>query len=589
MTTDAAFGDSPLRILIAEDNQSDRMILHAILTRQGHEVVMATDGMEAVEAFHRESPQMVLLDAMMPRMDGLEAARQIKAAAGEQLVPIIFLTSLSDPESLASCLEVGGDDFLSKPYNRVILRAKINAFRRMRELHQSLQKERDLTNQRNEQMLHEQEMARRVFDNIAHRGCLGAENIRYDASPMSIFNGDVLFASPKPSGGVHLFVGDFTGHGLPAAIGAVPLAEIFYGMTSKGFAISDILREMNRKMQAILPTGVFCCAAMVDLNLKSGHAEVWNGGLPNGYLLRHDGSTDELRSRHLPLGILPADRFSAACERHAMEMGEHLLLCSDGVMECVNHEGEMFGEDRILEVLGARGAPSDVFERLREAVRSFSEGVGSEDDITILDVAMADESLLEAVEPDVLPDTGTGPLDWEMSYELRNETLARFNPVPLLLHICMDVPGLRLFSGELYTIITELFNNALEHGVLRLPSSLKDSPTGFSRYYSERERLLGQIRHGAVSIRLEHSSDPQRRGGRLLITVEDSGDGFSEQALSRSIAHNALSGRGLALVRQLCDNVRLCGRGNCVEAEFVWHTGPVDSRAGVSQRGDRHE
>jgi len=71
----------------------------------------------------------------------------------------------------------------SKPYNRVILRAKINAFRRMRELHQSLQKERDLSHRRNEQMLHEQEMARRVFDNIAHRGCLGAENIRYEASP----------------------------------------------------------------------------------------------------------------------------------------------------------------------------------------------------------------------------------------------------------------------------------------------------------------------------------------------------------------------------------------------------------------------
>ena len=589
MTIESVTTGAPLRILIADDNHSDRMILHAILTRLGHDVVTARDGMEAVDAFRTEQPQMVLLDAMMPRMDGLEAARCIKSEAGEELIPIIFLTSLSDPESLAFCLEVGGDDFLSKPYNRVILRAKINAFRRMRELHQSLQLERDLTSQRNEQMLREQELARRVFDNIAHRGCLSAENIRYEASPMSIFNGDVIFASPKPSGGMHLFVGDFTGHGLPAAIGAVPLSETFYGMTAKGFAISDILREANRKLQTILPTGVFCCAAMVDLNLKAGHAEVWNGGLPNGYLLRLDGSCDELRSRHLPLGVLPADRFSAACERHSMAVGEHLLLCSDGVMESLGEYGGMFGESGILAAIAASESPSTVFANLSEAVRSFSEGAGTEDDVTILDVAMTDESILQAVAHDVLPETGTGPLDWCMTYTLHDTSLARFNPVPLLLHICMDVPGLRLFSGELYTIMTELFNNALEHGVLNLPSSLKDSPAGFSRYYSERERLLSEITQGVVSITLAHRCDPDFSGGRLMVRVEDSGEGFSEDPASSSLAHDGLAGRGLALVRQLCDDLRLCGEGNCIEAEFVWRAGMRSDVAGTASGGSSHE
>ena len=125
--------------------------------------------------------------------------------------------------------------------------------------------------------------------------------------------------------------------------------------------------------------------------------------------------------------------------------------------------------------------------------------------------------------------------------------------------------------------------------MLKLPSSLKDSPAGFSRYYSERERQLGEISEGAVSIRLEHRSDTHGNGGRLLIRVEDSGEGFPEESLSRSLAHDGLSGRGLALVRQLCNNVRLCGHGNCIEAECVWHAGRAESRAAVPEGGDSHE
>ena len=90
----------------------------------------------------------------MPRKDGFEAARLIKQSAGEQLIPIIFLTSLSDAESLAKCLEAGGDDFLSKPYNPVILKAKINAFNRTRHMHMTLQQQRDQIVDHNRHMLH---------------------------------------------------------------------------------------------------------------------------------------------------------------------------------------------------------------------------------------------------------------------------------------------------------------------------------------------------------------------------------------------------------------------------------------------------
>ncbi len=121
-----------LSILIAEDNAADRMLLSTIVSRQGHRVMTASNGLEAVALFEQERPQLVLMDALMPVMDGFEAARRIKQAAGDALVPIIFLTSLTEGEALVRCLEAGGDDFLAKPYNRVILEAKINAMDRLR-------------------------------------------------------------------------------------------------------------------------------------------------------------------------------------------------------------------------------------------------------------------------------------------------------------------------------------------------------------------------------------------------------------------------------------------------------------------------
>ena len=271
-----------LTILIAEDSAADRMLLSTIVSRQGHRVLSASNGLEALAMFQQERPHLILMDAMMPVMDGFEAARRIKACAGETLVPIIFLTSLTEGEALVRCLEAGGDDFLAKPYNQVILEAKIKAMDRLRRLQSMVLQQRDLIARHNEHLLTEQRVAKAVFDKVAHSGCLSAANIRYMQSPYALFNGDLLLAAFKPSGDMHVFLGDFTGHGLPAAIGAMPLAEVFYGMTAKGYSMAEILPEMNSKLKRILPVDMFCCASMLNLSFQRRVVEVWCGGLPDG-------------------------------------------------------------------------------------------------------------------------------------------------------------------------------------------------------------------------------------------------------------------------------------------------------------------
>lgn len=561
-----------LRILIADDNDSDRLILQTIVRKEGHTVYTACDGREAIDIFEKERPDIVLLDALMPNVDGFEAARNIKRLSGENLVPIIFLTSLRDATSLADCLAAGGLDFLSKPYNRVILQAKIKAFAAMRRLHETVQKQRDEISVHHDRLIREQEVAKRVFDNIAHPGCIDAPNIKHLLSPMAVFNGDLALASRKPSGGMYVFLGDFTGHGLPAAIGAMPVSEIFYGMASKGFSMQDILREINKKLKRILPVGVFCCACMIDLSFRKNTAEFWIGGLPDVSIFRADkGEITIVKSRHLPLGVMGNERFNIDTYLTPLDRGDKIFLWSDGILEAANTEGQMFGEERIHEVIRATSEHSEIFSELLKAVHTHTGKVEQEDDYTMVEVTMVSEEELG----EYFGDRGSkglqgGPADWSMTYELRPKTLRDFNPLPLITHLLMEVPGLRPHSGKIYTILAELYSNALEHGILGLDSELKSSAVGFARYYAERTSRLAQLNEGYVSFHIDHS--PRENGGDLTIIIEDTGTGFDWQAKQAAAEHktSGYCGRGIPLISTMCKSVRYLERGNKVEVIFEW-------------------
>lgn len=558
----------PLTLLIAEDSAADRLLLSTIVRHQGHQVLTAANGAEAVDLFRRQQPDLVLMDAMMPVMDGFEAARQIKALAGETLVPIIFLTSLTESEALARCLEAGGDDFLAKPYNQVILAAKIKAMDRLRRLQATVLQQRDLIAKHHDYLLNEQRVAKAVFDKVAHSGCLSAANIRYLQSPYALFNGDLLLAAYTPAGDMHVLLGDFTGHGLPAAVGAMPLAEVFYGMTAKGYGLAETLREMNAKLKRILPVDMFCCATLLCLSFQRRSVEVWNGGMPDGYLHRiATGEREPLTARHLPLGVLSPQAFDDRTEVHSMTVGDRVFLLSDGVIDTSDANDQLFGVERLQQVFAANGEPDRLFEDIEQALRDFRGE--ARDDVSMVEVSLLEPARVKPSVP-VYSDSGQScPLDWSVSFEFRGATLKRFNPLPYLLQLLLEVHGLRAQSGALYSVLAELYSNALEHGVLGLDSSLKRDAAGFARYYQQRNDRLEALQDGFVRVHLQ--VQPQGEGGCLVIRVEDSGKGFDvARVMERPLDGVRLSGRGVSLVRQLGHNASWSDEGRSARVEFSW-------------------
>lgn len=576
-----------LRVLFAEDSAPDRLILNTIISKAGYHAIAAENGQEALDKFEEHKPDIVLLDVRMPVLGGLEAAKILRSKHEDDLIPILFLTSLTDADALAECIEAGGNDFIPKPYNQTVLLSKIKAFARMREMHTTLQEQHAQIERNNQHLIQEQTVAKQVFDQITHTGCLDGNYLKYYISPFAVFNGDVLVADVSPTGSLIVLLGDFTGHGLPAAIGSMPLAATFYGMVRKGFSVSEIMTEINQKLFDILPVGFFCCATCVDINVKERRIRYWGGGLPDGMIYRpKTNEFTHLKSKHLPLGILQAKDFDSSTQRLSMDFGDVIYLWSDGVYEGRNAEGKMFGEDNLHRLLEENKGADDLFGVIVSEVRSHVGDAEKDDDLTLIEIPFDDVKYTSKhYEASEVPNQKL--IDTDMCLRLNASSLRQFDPLPLVSHLLNEINGLTPHRTLLYTIVAELYSNALEHGLLLLDSKLKKTPAGFASYYKQRGRRLNELQAGSIEFNIQHRaiSDAEGEGGILTFQIKDSGQGFgveedwcfvaeptaSNNGETKSTDEHQYFGRGLTLIKKICQKVTIKAPGNDITVEFAWH------------------
>lgn len=562
-----------LTILIADDNPSDRILLKTILSQFGHKVISAVDGQDAIDKFDPQLIQLVCLDIKMPRKDGWEAALEIQRLAGSLFVPIVFLSGVVDPIALSNCLRIGGTDFISKPYSPALITAKLNAIVKLLVMQKTLEDQRDAMALYNEKLLHEQDVAKVVYENITHSNCLEDPALSTLHYGTHTFNGDVILAAYKPNGGMHILLGDFTGHGLSAAIGALPLADIFFDWTKKGFLMRQIIPEINARLKGVLPANMFCSAAFIDVKVNNKSIEVWNGGLPD--LLFFSQAADKpirLTSKNLPLGVLPPDVFECQIDPMSFVPGDRLMAFSDGIYEASDLSGKMFCHSVLAPLYRGEIESGRSLDWLAERLKQ--EGVldNPHDDISCLSVRLDTNIGIDSSGHDISRGHDEAPADFSFEYILNADSLRNTDPLPYVLQILTTVPGLSSFSSQIFMILSELYSNALEHGVLELNSDKKKSNEGFSHYYEERERRLVSLKSGYVKIAVKVTSDNNDR--MLELYVEDSGSGFDYKTINYDISNTELLyNRGFALLHQLCDKLEFSKGGSTVKAHYHWHVG----------------
>jgi hypothetical protein len=163
----------------------------------------------------------------------------------------------------------------------------------------------------------------------------------------------------------------------------------------------------------------------------------------------------------------------------------------------------------------------------------------------------------------------------EFRLTLHGTQLRLADPVPILINYIQETAGLYEHRRPLFTILTELYVNALDHGVLQLDSKLKQGEDGFTNYFHQREQRLHALTEGRIQIGLRIHKLHQ--SGYMVIEVEDSGRGFDiTQVLPKEVPGTVYSGRGILLVRSLCKQLNYTPPGNKAEAVYLWTDTPQE-------------
>ncbi len=560
-----------MKILIVDDHDFNRELLSFILVDAEHECIEAVNGLDALAKFREHNDlDLILMDINMPEMDGISATREIKKLDDERYVPIIFVTALDDFDMLSQCLEAGGDDFVPKPVNENVLIAKINAHARTKLLYSKLQEVNQTLSIHQQQVDREHSIVERVFEKSTKRVQTYCSCAKKYTSPASMFNGDLVLEAPSPAGGVYNIVGDFTGHGLSASIGTLPVTDIFYALAAKQASVANIASEINSRLLGLLPSNMFFCAAITYLSPSGAELSLWSGGMNDILIAPADNSgvLKYIEAEHMPLAVLPTEEFDDSVTILSLNPGDRVYIYTDGVNEANNAQGEEFGLQRLEDIV-RRGGEA-VVERITDAVHAFSQGMEQSDDISLIELksqkiehySIKTNELINVRE--LFFKAKSFP--WKFSMRLENDDLQNHHIVDQIMSFVGTIQGVEIHRDKIFTILSELYSNALEHGCLGLDSTLKSTADGFEQYYFEREKRLKNVNSHSIDIDFSYTKG---QPDSLQLVMTDTGKGFDYESVLRAIdREDAAYGRGVKLLNSLCASIVYSNEGRTVTVVY---------------------
>jgi phosphoserine phosphatase RsbU/P len=341
------------RILVADDDATSRKLLVRILSRAGYSCTQASDGIEALASLHTEPPSLLLLDFDMPGMDGAEVLKQLRrdAEAAIAQLPTIMLTGHGGEESEVSCLEAGADDFVTKPINEAVLRARIETQLRLRSMRIQLQQQNDELEAWRRNLERDLAAARLTQQSLIPQKPPGLPgwDIAACYRPVIQVGGDIYGWRRMADGRTLFWIADATGHGASAALLTTLAKLLFHHGSVEHNEPVEIMEAVNNDFRSIFGARSFMTAMCVALDPKTGRASVVGAGHPPLLVARNGGQTEAIPSSAPPLGLLEQSEFLET--NIDLEPGEAFLLYTDGLYGSGHEENPRLSSGRLGEML----------------------------------------------------------------------------------------------------------------------------------------------------------------------------------------------------------------------------------------------
>ena len=368
-------------VLAVDDTPENLDVVKGILSAE-YIVKAATSGPMALKIAEKQPPDLILLDIMMPGMDGYEVCRQLKENEQTRDVPIIFLTAMDQTTDEARGFELGAADYMTKPVNPPILQARVATHLALKSSMDEIRKHKDRMQQelnvgRDIQM----SMLPVTFPPFPDRTEFSIHALLQPAREVGGDFYDFFFVSDDE---LCLVLGDVSGKGVPAALFMAVTKTMIKTQAADDSSPASIVTRVNEELSADNPACMFVTLFVAIVNVRSGELRFTNAGHNPPYILRRDGKLDCINQRHGPvIGAVEG----VAYREDQIRIGEQdtLLLFTDGVTEAMDTSVQLYSEDRLEELLRkSDNTPDQLTGAVLHAVEQFATGAEQADDITLL-------------------------------------------------------------------------------------------------------------------------------------------------------------------------------------------------------------
>ena len=390
-----------MRILVVDDEKEARILLTKVLEKLGHEVLTADNGMEAWHVLEKGQVSFVISDWMMPRINGLELCRRVRAAKFENYIYFILLTAKNNKSELIEGMNAGADDFIVKPFNSGELDVRIRAGERVLRLERELEERNKKLVYAYDKIRNDLEAAANMQKSLLPVSAMTVSSLRFDwiFCPCSFVAGDIFGVFELDENHVSFYLLDVAGHGVSAAMQSVTLNKLLSSIASKNnmwqphvnnanscdlTSPSMLIRELNKRFQSDDAMQYFTMVYGVT-DVRDGRTKLVQAGHPSPLYQEKEGKVTLLGTGGFPVGMLPHVEHEE--QEFYFGPGDRLFLYCDGITECHNGKStDQFSVERLVRLVeGWKSLPlKELMKGIEQKLRLWRGSEEFEDDITLL-------------------------------------------------------------------------------------------------------------------------------------------------------------------------------------------------------------